>query len=189
MINPQNKQIEFDYKGFRNKSGFYLNKAKQIVGKGESDDEVWKRRLQAVKHYEENPYKTVDVGKSESKESFKSKLDKTKSKIVTRRANKLDKDIKATGSKFNRNKNSKVTAVATGALLAAPVPGTTSLAVIPYAAEKGYKKYRLSRLAKKSPEVKKSIAKWKSIRKDIKKKEKIQARKGRQLRKLIGKRR
>lgn len=179
----------FDYKGFRNKSGFYLNKAKQIVGKGESDDEVWKRRLQVVKYYEDNPDKTTDIGKSESKESYISKLDKSKSKIVTHRINKLDKEIKATGSKFDRNKTSKVTAVVTGALLAAPIPGTTAMAVVPYMAEKGYKKYKLNKLAKKSPGVKKSISKWKSIRTEIKKKEKAQAKKGKRLRKLIGKRR
>jgi len=189
MINLLNKQKEFDYKGFRNKTGFYKNKIKQIVGKGDSDDEVWKRRMQAVKHYEENPYKTINSNKSESKESFESKLDRSKSKVVTRRLNKLDREIKKTGSKFDRNKNSKITAVATAGLLIAPVPGTTSMAVIPYTAEKGYKKFKLKQLSKKSFEVNKANLSVRSMKKDIRKREKAIAKKGKTLRKLIGKRR
>lgn len=115
----------FDYKGFRNKSGYYKNKAKRLIGKGLSKTEVLNRRKKLIEYYKKNPKALSQKGKSESKESFNKKLNSVSSRIVARRHNNLNKAIKSTGSKYKKGSYTSSALKYTAPLAVVPVPGTS----------------------------------------------------------------
>lgn len=166
----------FDYKGFRNRSGFYINKVKNLVGKGLDTNEVYRRRQELNEYYKNNPNKLHERNRSESKKSFAKKLSRLKSVSMIKRSNKLNKEIKATGSNYTPGEYSKTALKYTAPVAAIPLPGTT---VIPIAAMTGgalVDRAKMIQLEKRNKKIKLANDKLKQLKRKIKNEEKLQIR-------------
>ena len=160
------EQRIFDYRGFNDRGSWLKNKIKSLIGKGDSKEEILKRRKQLIEYYKLHPRKLYQKGTSESKESFNKKLDNTTSKVVSRRVNDLDKAIKSTGSTYTPGSATKTAIKYTAPIALVPIPGTTAVPIAAIGAGSIIDKVKMARL-NRYERVKSANSKLKELKKEI----------------------